>query len=181
MHPQTLEAAAIWQADPSHSSADFSVRHMMIAKVRGTLRVSAATIETKAGSGIPSSVQATIDAASISTREPDRDTHLRSADFLDVERYPTIAFRSTRVSAKNGTEFTVIGDLTLHGVTREVELDAEFEGSGKDPWGKERIAYGATAKLNRKDFGLAWNQALETGGVLVGDQIHITLTIEAVK
>ncbi|HVA36863.1 MAG TPA: YceI family protein [Candidatus Dormibacteraeota bacterium] len=181
MTTQTLDSAATWQIDATHSSADFAVRHMMIAKVKGTFRVTAGSVETAAGNAIPTSVQATVDAASVSTREADRDAHLRSADFFDVERFPTMEFRSTRIAKQDETHFTVTGDLTLHGVTKTVELAAEYEGGGKDPWGNQRIAYSAHAQINRKDFGLEWNAALETGGVLVGEQVEISLTIEAVK
>jgi len=179
MSTTTLKQTVTWQIDPAHSSVDFAVRHLMISKVRGTLRVTSGEIVTPAGRHIPTSIKATIDAASVNTREPDRDNHLRSADFLDVERFPTIEFRSTSITPKNDRQFVVFGDLTLHGVTKPVTLEAEFEGQGTDPWGKSRVAYSATTKINRKDFGLTWNQALETGGVLVGEEIEITLAVEA--
>ncbi|TAM92136.1 polyisoprenoid-binding protein [bacterium] len=181
MTTNTTQQSTTWQIDAAHSSADFAVRHMMISKVKGTLRVTAGAVTTQAESFIPTSIEATIDASSVNTREADRDNHLRSGDFLDVEHYPTIAFRSTRITANGGNAFIAAGELTIHGVTKPVELAAEFEGEGTDPWGKARVAYSAHTKINRKDFGLGWNQVLETGGVLVGEQIEISLAVEGVR
>lgn len=164
--------------DPVHSSAHFSVRHLMISKVRGTFRTIAGKVELRANSPIPVAVQAQIDAASIDTRDAQRDGHLKSADFFDVEKFPHLRFTSTRIEAIDTTRFKVIGDLEMHGVTRSVTLDAEVSGQGKDPWGNQRVAYEATARFSRKEFGLVWNQTLEAGGVAVGDEIDITLDVE---
>ncbi|MGP6158568.1 MAG: YceI family protein [Vulcanimicrobiaceae bacterium] len=165
--------------DPKHSSVHFAVRHLVISKVRGQFRTLSGKVEL-ADSAIPVSVFAEIDAASIDTREEQRDGHLRSEDFLHVEAYPTLIFKSTQVVAKSDTAFTLTGDLTLHGVTRTVSLDAEVEGRTVDPWGNDRIGYGAEGKLSRKDFGLAWNQLLESGGAIVGDTVEIILSLEVV-
>ncbi|TAM56257.1 polyisoprenoid-binding protein [bacterium] len=177
----TTQQDVTWKIDGAHSSADFAVRHMMISKVKGTFRVSSGTITTQAGSVIPVAIDATIDAASVNTRETDRDNHLRSGDFLDVEHFPTLTFRATRITGKGQSDFIMAGELTIHGVTKPVELEAEFEGQGKDPWGNERVAYSAHTKINRKDFGMEFNQVLETGGVLVGEQVEISLAVEALR
>jgi polyisoprenoid-binding protein YceI len=165
--------------DPAHTTAEFVVRHMMISKVRGRFTAVTGTIEVPEGSGVPAAIDVTIDAASIDTREAQRDAHLKSADFLEAEKFGQITFRSTGVDG-SGDAFTVRGDLTVHGVTREVVLDTTFEGRRSDPWGNERIGYEAHAKISRKDFGLEWNQALEAGGVLVGDDVKIELNVEAI-
>jgi polyisoprenoid-binding protein YceI len=166
--------------DAAHSSAEFVVRHMVIAKVRGRFRTLSGTIDVPAGSDVPSAITALIETTSIDTHEDQRDTHLKSPDFLEADTYPTITFQSTKVAGK-GPEFTVTGDVTIHGVTRSVEIKAEYEGRGKDPWGNERIGYSGHTTINRKDFGLTWNQALETGGVLVGEEVKIEINIEAMK
>jgi polyisoprenoid-binding protein YceI len=171
---------ATYAADPAHSHIDFSVRHLMISKVRGAFESFTATLEVPDGTNLPSAVSAEIDAASIDTRVADRDSHLRSADFLDAATYPKLTFQSRSISG-DASGFTIEGDLTIHGVTKPVTFDAEFEGSGKDPWGNDRAAYSASAKINRKEFGLTWNQALETGGVAVGEEITISIQLEAVK
>jgi polyisoprenoid-binding protein YceI len=162
--PSATAAATIWEIDPAHSVVELAVKHMMFSTVKG---LSA------------SSVRAEIDAASIDTREAQRDGHLRSADFLDVEKYPTIAFVSTEVVPQGRDHFVVIGDLTLHGVTRGVSLETELAGKGIDPWGGQRAGFTATTTISRKDFGLTWNQGLEAGGVLVGDQVKISVEIQA--
>ena len=171
---------ATWSIDPSHSQVGFTVRHMMFAKVRGHFAKLSGLIELDQQDMSRSAVDATIDAASIDTREPQRDAHLRSADFLDVEKFPGITFKSRTVTPQGGGRLTIVGDLTIHGVTREVTLDAREEGTGKDPWGNERIGFSATTRIDRRDFGLQWNQALETGGWLVGHDIDIDLQIEAI-
>jgi polyisoprenoid-binding protein YceI len=153
---------------------------MMFSKVRGAVGGITGVIRVPVDGAIPLDFNAELDAASINTGTADRDTHLRSADFLQTEQHPKIAFASTSVNASSDTAFTVVGDLTIRGVTRPVTLQAELDGEGRDPWGYERIAYSATTKINRKDFGANWNQALETGGVLVGDELDIRLTIQAV-
>ncbi|MDE2481044.1 MAG: YceI family protein [bacterium] len=166
--------------DPTHSSVEFSVRHMMFSKVRGVFGSFSLELAVDDATSLPSSVKAEIDAASIDTKVADRDAHLRSADFLDVEKFPKIAFESTAITGK-ANAFTIAGNLTIHGVTKPIALDATLGGRAKDPWGNDRIAYEASTKINRKEFGLTWNQALEAGGVLVGEDIEITLTIQAVK
>jgi polyisoprenoid-binding protein YceI len=168
-----------YDIDPAHTTVEFVVRHMMIAKVRGRFTKVTGTLDVPANATVPTSIVAEIDTASIDTREEQRDTHLKSADFHDVENYPTITFKSTRFEG-DGDSFTTYGDLTVHGATREIALATTFEGRGSDPWGNQRIGYEAHGKLSRKDFGLGWNQALETGGVLVGDEVKIELNVEAV-
>jgi polyisoprenoid-binding protein YceI len=170
-----------WNIDSAHSSAQFKVKHMMISNVKGEFTKVTGKLEL--GADIPqSSVEASIDATSINTREPQRDAHLKSADFLDVEKFPVLTFKSTKVQEKSDGEFRVTGELSIHGVTRSVVFDVEsFTAPTKDPWGGTRIGLSATTKINRKDFGLTWNTALETGGILVGDDVAITLDIEFVK
>jgi polyisoprenoid-binding protein YceI len=171
-----------YQIDPAHSAAHFSVRHMMISNVRGDFTKVSGTVLLDARNPANSAVEALIDAASINTREAQRDTHLKSADFFDVEKYPEMAFRSKSVVAAEDGELRVKGDLTIHGVTREVTLTVEGPTpEAKDPWGNQRIGATATTKINRKDFGLGWNVALEAGGVLVGEDIRISIDIEAIR
>jgi len=170
-----------YQIDSAHSAAQFSVRHLMIANVRGEFSKVSGTIVFDADNPANSKVDATIDAASISTRDAQRDAHLRSADFLDVEKFPVLTFRSKSVKGERGA-WKMTGDLTLHGVTKEITLDVEGPTpETRDPWGGARIGATATGKLNRKDFGLTWNTALETGGVLVGEEVKLTLDIEGVR
>ncbi|MFT4280678.1 YceI family protein [Microbacterium sp.] len=168
--------AGTWVLDPSHSEVSFSVRHMMISKVRGTFAVKSATIIAPENP-LEARVEASVDVASIDTKDEGRDNHLRSADFFDVETYPTLDFVSTRVRYEGG-DFLVDGDLTIRGVTKPVTFELEFGGFGTDPWGNYKA--GATAKtvINREDFGLTWNAALETGGVLVGKDVTITLDLQ---
>jgi polyisoprenoid-binding protein YceI len=170
-----------WDIDVAHSAIHFHVRHMVISKVHGRFARWAGAIQLDPQDLTRSSVEVTIDAASIDTQVADRDAHLRSADFLDVARYPQLAFRSTRIEKVAGAGYRVTGQLELHGVTREVVLDAEFAGTGKDPWGNERAGFSARTSLDRRDFGLVWNAALEAGGVLVGEKVEITIELEAVK
>ena len=165
--------------DKAHSEAVFQVRHL-ITKVRGRFANFEGKIEFDEERPDVSSVNVTIDAASIDTSEPDRDKHLRSDDFFGVETHPTITFKSTRVVKKSATSFDVVGNLTIHGVTKEVTLPVTYLGVAKDPWGKERAGFESEITINRKDFGLAWNAALETGGFLVGDDVKISLSIQAV-
>ncbi len=169
-----------WDIDVAHSAIHFHVRHMVISKVHGRFARWSGALQLDLEDLARSSVEVEIDTASIDTQVADRDTHLRSPDFLDVARYPKMTFRSKRIE-KAGEGWRVTGDLTLHGVTREVTLDAEFAGVGKDPWGNERAGFSAKAAIDRKAFGLAWNAALETGGVLVGEKVKIELEIELVK
>ncbi len=169
-----------WDIDVGHSAVHFYVRHMVISKVHGRFARWSGAIELDPQDLTRSSVEVRIDAASIDTQVADRDTHLRSPDFLDVARHPEITFRSKRVAKSDGG-LLVTGDLSLHGVVREVTLEAEFAGTGKDPWGNERAGFSAKASLDRKEFGLVWNAALETGGVLVGEKVEIAIELEAVK
>ncbi|MCM2324064.1 MAG: YceI family protein [Oligoflexia bacterium] len=171
-----------WQLDPAHSSANFSVKHMMIAKVHGGFHKLSGELRLDPSDPASSSVVATIEAASIDTRESQRDAHLRSADFFDVEKFPTITFRSRSMSRTPDSGLRVVGDLTLHGITREVTLEVEpLAPEAKDPWGNLKLGVSAMTKIKRKDFGLTWNAALEAGGVLVGDDIAISLDIQFVK
>jgi polyisoprenoid-binding protein YceI len=170
-----------WTIDPAHSQVEFAVRHLMITKVRGRFAGVKGTLVTDEADPAKAQVEVVIDVNSIDTREPQRDAHLKSADFFDVETYPTITFKSTRVTDVRGDRFTLVGDLTIHGVTREVALDVTSEGRAKDPWGGERAGYSAATRINRRDFGLAWNQALETGGFVVGDEITISLDLELLR
>jgi len=165
--------------DPAHSAIQFSVRHMMFAKVRGRFGSWNADLSLEPDELVKSAVEATIDASSIDTGVADRDKHLRSADFLDVENYPQIRFKSTAVE-KSGDKYRVKGDLTIRATTRPVTLEVETLGTGKDPWGNQRMGLAARASINRKDFGLSWNQALETGGVLVGEEIQVEIETEVV-
>lgn len=171
-----------WNIDPVHSVAEFKVRHMMIANVKGYFSKVSGALTLDEANVANSRVEASIEVASIDTREADRDAHLKSADFLDVEKYPTLSFRSGRINKVREGELTVEGDLTIHGVTRKVIFDVEGPTPPtKDPWGNERVAVSASAKISRKDFGLTWNAALETGGILVGDEVTISLDVEFLK
>lgn len=165
--------------DPAHTSIEFVVRHLMITKVRGRFAGVSGTIELAPGSDVPAAVQARIEAETIDTRESQRDTHLKSADFFEVDKHPALEFVSTRIEG-TPDDFTIHGNLTIHGVTRDVALKAEFEGRGADPWGGQRIGYSASTTINRKDFGLTWNGTLETGGVMVSDEVRIELDVQAV-
>ena len=171
--------AGTWAADPSHSDAGFTVRHAGIAKVRGAVAITEATI-TIGADLTASGVTATLDAASIDTRDAVRDAHLKSPDFFDVEAFPVWTFASTSVAGSDA-EGVVTGDLTIHGVTRQVTLATEFNGTAVDPYGNLRAGFSASTEISRKDFGLTWNAVLEAGGVLVGDKVKITLEISAIK
>jgi polyisoprenoid-binding protein YceI len=175
----TTASTQVYAIDPAHSSAEFIVRHLMIAKVRGRFTGLAGTIEVPAGGHLPTAVDAKLETATISTSEPQRDGHLKSPDFFDAEKHPHIVFKSTSVEA-TGDGFNLHGDLTISGVTHPIVLKTTYEGETVDPWGNKRLGYEATGKLSRKDFGLVWNQALETGGVAVGDEVKIELSIEGV-
>ena len=172
---------ATWSIDASHSHVEFAVKHMMIATVKGRFGVVRGTVKTDDADPTRGLAEIEIDVDSIDTREPKRDAHLRSADFFDHAQFPHITFRSTRIGDVAGDRFKLTGDLTIHGVTREVTLDVASEGRGKDPWGGERAGFSATTKIKRSEFGLTWNQALETGGLLVGDDVKISLDVELVK
>jgi len=175
-------SAATYELDPAHSSAQFAVKHMMVSTVRGEFSKlsGSVTIDDKALE--KASIEATIATATINTREPKRDGHLRSADFFDVEKYPSITFKSTEVKKISDGKYKASGSLTMHGVTKPVVLDVESPGlEVKDPGGKMRRGAVATTKINRKDFGLNWNKALEAGGVLVGDTVQVTLDLSLVR
>ncbi|MCM2333830.1 MAG: YceI family protein [Anaeromyxobacteraceae bacterium] len=173
-------ATSSWNLDVTHSAIHFFVRHMVISKVHGRFAKWTGVLQLDEQDLTRSSVDVTIDAASIDTQVADRDAHLRSADFLDVAKHPEIRFTSRRIE-KAGEGYRVVGDLSLHGVVKEVVLSAEFAGVGKDPWGNMRAGFSAKASLDRREFGLVWNAALETGGVLVGEKVEIAIELEAVK
>ncbi|HAQ58981.1 MAG TPA: polyisoprenoid-binding protein [Microbacterium sp.] len=168
--------AGTWTLDPSHSEVQFSVRHMMISKVRGTFGVKSATLIAPENP-LEAKVEATVDVASVDTKDEGRDNHLRSGDFFDVENYPTMEFRSTGVRIEGG-DFLVDGDLTIKGITKPVTFDFDFGGFGTDPWGNYKAGATAKAVINREDFGLTWNASLETGGVLVGKDVTIELDLQ---
>jgi polyisoprenoid-binding protein YceI len=170
-----------WQIDPAHTDTGFAVRHMMISTVKGRFADVSGTITLDEADLSGSSVEVEIGVASIDTRQEERDAHLRSADFFDAENHPKITFRSRRVEATGGGDFRVIGDLTIRGVTREVVLEATDEGRATDPWGNEKAGFSARTAIDRQDFGLTWNAALETGGILVGNEIKISLEVQAAK
>ncbi len=178
--PQT--STTTWNIDPVHSVAEFKVKHMMIANVKGQFSKVSGVLVLDEFDPARDRVEATIEAASIETRDAQRDAHLKSEDFLHVEKFPTLSFKSTGIHIVRDGELAVEGDLTIHGVTRKVVFTVEGPTpSTKDPWGNTRIAISATTRINRKDFGLTWNAALETGGILVGDEVTIALDVEFVK
>lgn len=175
-------ATTTWNIDPAHSAAQFKVRHMMISNVKGEFSHIKGQLQLDGTDITQSRVEASIDAATINTRDPQRDAHLISSDFLDVENFPTLSFKSREVSRTGDIELAVWGELTLHGVTRSVVFDVEGPSAPvKDPWGNTRIGLSATTQINRKDYGLNWNTALEAGGILLGDDVSITLDVEFVK
>ncbi|MFN2635465.1 MAG: YceI family protein [Gemmatimonadaceae bacterium] len=169
-----------WKLDAAHTLVEFSAKHMMITTVKGRIAEVDGIIYTDEKNPQNSSVEAKLKATSIDTRTDQRDQHLRSGDFLNVEKYPDIVFKSKRITGDQKS-FKVTGDLTIRDITREVTLDVEFEGRNKDPWGGERVGFSASGKIDRREFGLTWNQALETGGVLVGNEIKINIEVQAVK
>ena len=178
--PQT--STTTWSIDPVHSVAEFKVKHMMISNVKGQFPKVSGTLTLDESDLTQSHVEASIDAASIQTRDEQRDAHLKSADFFDVEKFPTLSFKSTGIRVVGEGELAVEGSLTIHGITRKVVFSVEGPTpAAKDPWGNTRLAISATTKINRKDFGLTWNAALETGGILVGDEVTITLDVQFVK
>ena len=184
--PQTktanTTATTTWNIDPAHSVAEFKVKHMMISNVKGQFAKITGRLTLDESDLADSHIEALIEASSIETRDAQRDAHLKSADFLDVEKFPTLPFKSTRISLVRDGELAVEGDLTIRGVTRKVLFSVEGPTPPmKDPWGNTRVAVSATTKINRKDFGLTWNAALETGGLMVGEDISITLDLEFVK
>ena len=179
-----MNTTTSWQLDPAHTTVEFAVKHMMFTTVRGRFKTFTGSVHIDERNPDQSRVEVSIDAASIDTGVPDRDTHLKSADFLDVEHHPRIVFRSTRVDGahKNeGDRFKIAGELEIHGTRMPVTLEATFEGLGMDPWGKQRAGFAARTEIDRRDWGLRWNQALETGGVLVANSVKIEIEAQAVK
>jgi polyisoprenoid-binding protein YceI len=175
-------ATTTWKIDPAHSAAEFKVKHMMISNVKGSFQGLEGVLAEDPADPASSRIQATIDVSTLSTGDPQRDGHLKSADFFDLEKFPTMTFKSTSVKPKGEGEYSVTGHLTLHGVTRPVTFAVEGPSApNKDPWGNTRIGLSATTKINRKDFGLTWNAALETGGILVGEDVAITLDLQFIK
>ena len=174
-------ARTTWSIDPTHSNVEFAVRHLMITTVKGRFTAFEGTVVLDEANPAASTAELTVQVASIDTREPQRDAHLRSADFFDAEQYPTLTFRSSGVRDITADGFTLAGDLTIHGVTRPVTLEVVHEGRARDPWGGERAGYAATTRIKRSDFGLTWNQLLETGGLAVSDEVKISLDVELDK
>jgi polyisoprenoid-binding protein YceI len=168
-----------WNVDPTHSGLNFTVKHLMVSKVRGRFGAFTGTIVID-GDPLKSSVKASAQVASIDTNEKSRDEHLRTGDFFDAEKFPTIDFASTKIQ-KAGDDFVLHADLTIKGITKNVKFDLEFEGTGKDPWGNLKAGFSAKAEINRKEWGLEYNAALETGGVLIGEKVKLELDIQAVK
>jgi polyisoprenoid-binding protein YceI len=184
---QTADATStttIWAIDPTHTLVEFSAKHMMITTVKGRFTDVKGEIHMDETSPDRSYVTAELGVASISTGVGQRDGHLRSADFLDADTFGTITFASRRIEGavdRPGETFKLVGDLTIKGVTREITLEAGYDGRGRDPWGGERVSFSATGKIDRRDYGLTWNQALETGGILVGNEIKIAVEVQAVR
>jgi len=176
-----LAHADTWQIDPAHTNVEFTVRHMMISNVKGQFQKTAGTITVNGSGPASAQIDATIDASSVDTRVERRDMHLKSPDFLDVAKYPTITFKSTKVEADGPNKWKVTGDLTLHGVTKPVVLDVESSGAPISMMGKTHAGASATTKINRSDFGLTWNKAMEAGGVMVGDEVAISIDVEGIK
>lgn len=178
--PAEQGTTTTWQIDPAHSNVEFAVKHLMISTVRGRFADVTGTVTTN-GTPEGSHIEVRIAAGSIDTRQAQRDQHLVSADFLDVANFPEITFVSTKITPKGDDEFSIVGDLTIRGVTRPVTLEATSEGRGMDPWGGERAGFSATGKFDRRDFGLTYNQALEAGGVVVGNDLKLTIDVELTR
>ncbi len=174
-------AKTVWNVDKSHSTVDFSVKHMMFATVKGGFQEYDATIVADPTDLTTADIEFTVDVASIDTRSSDRDAHLRSADFFDVDNHPKMTFKATTIEKTDDNEYNVTGDLTLRGTTKSETFSVVFEGTGQDPWGNEKAGFAVEGKLKRSDYGLTWNAPLEAGGVLVGDQIKIALQLQAAK
>ncbi len=170
-----------WTVDPAHTQVSFSVKHMGIMSVRGHFSGIQATVDLNEDNFTASSVNATVDPATITTGDEKRDAHLKSADFFEVEKFPSFAFKSTKIEKAPHDKYNMTGDLTIHGTTRPVTFEVVYSGQGKDPWGNTHAGFSAEGTINRKDFGLTWNAALETGGVLVGEDVKISLEVEAIK
>jgi polyisoprenoid-binding protein YceI len=178
----TVANLTTWKLDPAHSTAEFKVKHMMISHVKGSFSGVSGSLTLHEPEHTLTRVEASLDVATVNTRDAQRDDHLRSADFFDVEKFPAMTFKSTRVEPMGAGNFTVTGDLTLHGVTRTVSFAVEgLSEPAKDPWSNTRVGLSATAKINRKDFGLNWNAALEAGGILVGEEVTIALEVQFIQ
>jgi len=177
-----IQVITTWNIDPTHSAAEFKVKHMMISNVKGSFSGVSGVISIDESDLAKSRVEATIPVATVSTGDTQRDGHLKSADFFDAEKFPTLNFKSTKVVRKGEAEYNVTGDLTIHGITKPATFAVEGPSApAKDPWGNTRIGLSAATKINRKDFGLGWNSALETGGVLVGEDVNIALEVQFIK
>jgi polyisoprenoid-binding protein YceI len=175
-------ATTTWNIDPIHSVAEFKVKHMMISSVKGQFTGVQGVLTLDETDLTNGRVEASIEAASVNTRDPQRDAHLKSPDFFDAEKFPTLSFKSTRITRTGDEELAVAGELTIHGITRDVVFTVEGPSpAAKDPWGNTRLGLSASTKINRKDYGLMWNTVLETGGILVGDEVTITLDVQFVK
>jgi polyisoprenoid-binding protein YceI len=184
MQTMTERTTQSWTIDADHTLVEFSTKHMMITTVKGRFAEIEGTITIDELEPSRSAAEVMLQASSISTSNEMRDQHLRSADFFDVENFPTLSFRSRRVvgaAREAGDRITLVGDLTIRGITREITLEATFEGIGRDPWGSERISFSAATNLDRRDFGLTWNAALETGGVLVANDIRVSIEVQATR
>jgi polyisoprenoid-binding protein YceI len=181
MAPTVTAAKTTWKIDPIHSNVEFAVKHLMISTVRGHFTDIVGSVATAEPDFADATLEVSIGVASIDTRNDDRNAHLRSADFFDAERYPTITFRSTGAERQSDGSVRLRGALTIHGVTHDVVLAVSPEGATRDPWGSQRAGFSATTKINRRDFGLTWNQALETGGFVVGDEVKISVDAELVR
>jgi polyisoprenoid-binding protein YceI len=177
----TLPTTSVWTIDPTHAELAFAVRHLMLATVRGRFGAVSGTVTVDESDLKATKVDVTVDVGSIDTRQEMRDNHLRSADFFDAANHPTMHFVSKRIEGDPTGSFRLIGDLTIRGTTQEITLDVTAEGRAKDPWGNDRAGFSATGKLSREAFGLKWNQALEAGGVAVGDEVKLTLDFEMVR
>ncbi len=174
-------AKANWAIDATHSGIDFTVRHMMFAKVRGSFNAFEAQVEADPQDLTTANIRVVIDASSVDTNNDDRDANLKSGDFFDTENHPKIVFQSTSIKKTGDDEYAVTGDVTLRGVTKSETFTVTYEGSGKDPWGNEKVGFSGSGAIKRSDYGLTWNAALETGGVLVGDEIKLNLEVQAVQ
>jgi len=174
-------AKSKWALDPTHSSMTFTIKHMMFSKVKGAFNQFDASIEADPNDLTSADISFSVDLASVDTNNNDRDNHLRSADFFDVENHPKMTFTAKNIVKTGDGEYKVTGDLSLHGVTRSESFDVVFEGEGKDPWGNVKAAFHASGTINRKDYGLNWNAALEAGGFLVGDEVKVEIDIQAAK
>ena len=182
LSPPAAAATSTWQIDPAHSAAQFAVKHLAISTVRGAFTSVKGTVQFEDKDITKSSVDVTIDVNSVDTRQPDRDKDLRSDHFFDAEHFPTITFKSKRLEQLSSGKLKITGDLTIHGITKEVVLDVDGPTAPvKDPWGNQRIAVSATTKINRQDFGVKWNATMDNGGVVVGDEVSITIDAEMVQ